>query len=77
MRELENVYIDIASLEWVDTLKSLEERGYADRALFSTHTPFYFPEANINKLVYTDAERETVRRVAYINAERILAGRQD
>jgi predicted TIM-barrel fold metal-dependent hydrolase len=69
---VDNVYVDISSLEKVDTLQMLKERFTLNKILFSSHSPYYFAEGNICKLRYTDVSDEDVRQVAYTNAEKLL-----
>jgi len=65
---LPNVYFDLASLETQDILKKMHGQYTLDRFLFSSHAPFYYPEGNINKLVYADLEPGLMEKVAYKNA---------
>ncbi len=44
------LYFDIAFAETMNTLQRLVETVAADRLLFSTHTPFFYPEAAIGKV---------------------------
>jgi predicted TIM-barrel fold metal-dependent hydrolase len=43
--------------------------------LFATHSPFYIPEASVNKLKLTDAAQEDVDAVAFGNAAKLLGWR--
>jgi predicted TIM-barrel fold metal-dependent hydrolase len=71
---LPNVYFDLASLETQNILRKLHEQYTLDRFLFSSHAPFYYPEGNINKLVYADIESGLMEKVAYKNAEMLFEG---
>ena len=53
------LYFDIAFAETMNTMQRLTENVAADRLLFSTHTPFFYPEAAIGKIESwaTSAER--------------------
>jgi predicted TIM-barrel fold metal-dependent hydrolase len=79
---LENVWVDLSSLEqWVnlssmehkDFFQMLKQNDFIGRTLFATHTPFYFPEGALYKLKYTDASSEDIEHVAWRNAEKLLA----
>lgn len=53
------LYFDIAFAETMNTMQRLTESVAADRLLFSTHAPFFYPEAAIGKIEswVTSAER--------------------
>ena len=44
------LYFDIAFAETMNTMQRLTENVAADRLLFGTHTPFFYPEAAISKV---------------------------
>lgn len=44
------LYFDIAYAETMNTMQRLTEGVTTDRLLFSTHTPFFYPEAAIGKI---------------------------
>jgi len=44
------LYFDIAFAEAMNTMQRLTEGVAVDRLLFSTHTPFFYPEAAIGKI---------------------------
>jgi hypothetical protein len=44
------LYFDIAFAETMNTMQRLVETVSTDRLLFSTHTPFFYPEAAIGKV---------------------------
>ena len=44
------LYFDIAFAETMNTMQRLTESVAADRLLFGTHTPFFYPEAAISKV---------------------------
>lgn len=67
-----NVYVDLASLEHTDVLHTLQEPFSLDRCLFSTHAPFYFPEGNVYKLKYSEVALNDLERVGHINAEQLF-----
>lgn len=72
LHSLDNVWADISSVEYADTLQTLEERYPDGNLLFATHSPYYVPEAALYKLKDTDADAGYVRNVAHRNAERLL-----
>ena len=45
-----NLHFDIAFIETIDTLARTTEIVPVERLLFSTHTPFFYPEAAISKV---------------------------
>ncbi|MBP1988592.1 amidohydrolase family protein [Paenibacillus eucommiae] len=69
---LDNVWIDISSLEEPDTVKQLKQNKKFDKVLFATHSPFYIPEASFSKLKVTDATQEDVDAIAFGNAAKLL-----
>ncbi len=68
----ENVYVDISSMEFHNTLKEIRTRGGLERVLFSSHSPFYYPEGGIAKLGYADMEKSTMEQVAFGNAKTLF-----
>lgn len=67
INSLNNVYVDIATLESRSILKYLYEKYTLEKFLFSTHAPFYYPEASLYKLKYADVDINEVEKVAYEN----------
>jgi len=72
IQSLDNVYLDISSLEHQDILEQLYHEYSLDRFLFSSHCPFFFPEGNIYKLKFSSLDIKEVEKVAYKNAEKIF-----
>lgn len=72
LNSVDNVYVELASLEHVDIIEHLKELYTLDRILFGSHAPFFIPEAVLTKLKYTDASLADVEQIAYGNAERLL-----
>ena len=70
---MENVYVDIASLETQDILRVLQNRFGLERFVFGGHCPFYYPEGNFNKLRYADVSSDAVEAVAWRNTEHMLS----
>lgn len=72
LHSLNNVYIDISSLEWQNILHILHDTYTLDKILFSSHSAFYYPEGNVFKLKYSDLEVSDIEKVAYRNGENLL-----
>ena len=72
IESLNNIYIDISCLEGQELLENIHSTYSLDRFLFSSHTPFFFPEANVYKLKYTSLDKAEIDRVAYLNAKKIF-----
>lgn len=72
LRAADNVYADLASLEHVDIAREVETLYPAERVLFATHSPFYFPEAAVYKLRLTEAGADAVRGIGNANARRLF-----
>lgn len=63
-----NVWVDIACVEFLNTVRKLLTRVPTTRVVFGSHTPLLYTQANVMKLQHaevSDAERE---RLAYQNA---------
>lgn len=69
---LENVYVDLASLEVQDVLQVLAHRYGLERLLFSTHCAFYYPEGNLNKLAYSTVSAAETAAVGHENARSLF-----
>ncbi|NSW92732.1 MAG: amidohydrolase family protein [Firmicutes bacterium] len=65
---LDNIYVDISSVEAQDVLSYLCDKYGADRLLFSSHSAFYCIEGNVFKLVLSGLDKEYMNKVAYENA---------
>ncbi len=83
MRELrealsygDNICIDLSSLEFHNTLREISNRAgqRIEKVLFSTHSPFYYPDGNINKLRFSEIEKKETDMIAFANAETLFAG---
>ena len=70
---LGKVYIDIACFEVQGIMHILNSQHGLDRFLFSSHCPFFYPEGNINKLKYSELDAVEIEKVAFKNAEKLLA----
>jgi hypothetical protein len=57
------LYFDIAFAETMNTMQRLTEGVLADRLLFSTHTPFFYPEAAIGKIEHWSVGAEQRQQV--------------
>lgn len=69
---LDNVYVDISSVEKQDVLPYLCNKYGLERLIFSTHCAFYYPEGNIFKLAYSGISKESLTKIAYRNAQKLL-----
>lgn len=58
-----HLYFDIAFAETMNTMQRLTETAPAERLLFSTHTPFFYPEAAIGKVESWAVSQEQRQRV--------------
>lgn len=72
MESLNNIYLDISSLECQNVMEKIKSAYPLDRFLFSTHSPFYFPEANVYKLKYSTLDRDEINKISYLNAEKLF-----
>lgn len=75
LESLDNVFLDIASIERQDILELLHEEYSLERFVFSSHCPFYYPEAAIYKLKYANLDITEIEKVAYKNAEKIFTAK--
>jgi len=57
------LYFDIAFAETMNTMQRLTETVPADHLLFSTHSPFFYPEAAIGKVESWASSQEQRQRV--------------
>lgn len=57
------LYFDIAFAETMNTMQRLTEGVTTDRLLFSTHTPFFYPEAAISKVESWATSKEQRQQV--------------
>lgn len=72
MTSLNNIYMDISSLERQDILEYLYKTYTLDRFVFSSHSPFFHPEGSLYKLKYSSVEMNEVEKVMFRNAEKIF-----
>ncbi|RKN74193.1 amidohydrolase family protein [Paenibacillus ginsengarvi] len=72
LNSVDNVYVELESLEHADVLLQLKQLYTLDRILYGSHAPFFIPEAALSKLKVTDATREDAEQVAFGNARRLL-----
>lgn len=68
----ELVYFDIAFAETLNTMKRLTEAVSPERLLFSTHTPFFYPEAAVGKVEQWETSNESAGQVRCRNLIRLL-----
>ena len=67
-----NIYFETCGTEYQDVIELLHGRFSLDRFVFSSHAPFYYAEANVNKIKYSSLDTDILKKVMYENAERIL-----
>lgn len=72
LHSLNNVYVDISSVECLNVLHALHDTFSLDKILFSSHSAFYYPEGNVFKLKYSDLDLAEIEKVAYKNGEMLL-----
>lgn len=68
------VYFDIATLEGVAGISTLLKQIPAERILFGSHAPFFYPESAVLKLQESDLSADVLRLICSRNAE-ALSGR--
>lgn len=66
------LYFDVAFAETMNTMLRLTEDVAADRLLFSTHTPFFYPEAAIGKIKSWSAGAEQHQQVYQNNLLQLI-----
>jgi predicted TIM-barrel fold metal-dependent hydrolase len=69
-----DVWVDIAMLEGMEGLKRLIAQVGADRLLFGSHAPFFYPEAAELKLRESALAPEHAEAIRRGNARRVLSG---
>lgn len=67
------LYFDIAFAESMNTMPRLTEGVAVDRLLFSTHTPFFYPEAAIGKVEHWPVSAEQRQQVYRGTLTQLLA----
>lgn len=70
--ETNNIWIDIAFLEYANTLKHFLKKMPCDRILFGSHTPFLYTRAAVMKIERAEIPRKDLRAIASGNALRLL-----
>lgn len=76
LAEAGEVYFDLSTLEGVGGVAGLLETLPADRVLFSSHAPLFYPEAAVLKLKESMLLPEQASQVAWQNAQRALRRRE-
>lgn len=69
---LKNTLFDIAMIEPVNPLKAIRDKYSADRFVFSSNCPLFYPEGNWNKLSYADIEKNEIGKIASGNIEKLI-----
>lgn len=72
LQVFDNVYVDISSIEFTNVMKLLYDQFTLDRILFSSHCAFYYPEANLYKLKFSDLDITEIEKVAFRNAQQVF-----
>ncbi len=70
-----NLYFDIAFAETLNTMTRLTEAVSPQRLLFSSHSPFFYPEAAIGKVTQWQIGPEERKGVVEENLTRLLGTR--
>ncbi len=73
IRETENVSVDIAFVEHLDTLAGLLREAPAGRVLFGSHTPFLYTRATVMKLECSSIDDDAKQAVGSANAITLFA----
>lgn len=68
----DNVWVDTAFIEFMDTLAYALDRVPANRLVFGSHTPLLYTRANVLKLRHAGCAARHVRAVGSGNARRLL-----
>lgn len=63
VKETENVCVEHSFIERFQTLKTLLETCPPERVLFGTHTPLFYPEANIAKITHSGLPTEILKKI--------------
>jgi len=71
----DHLYFDLAFAETLNTMQRLTEIVPSARLLFSSHSPFFYPEAAIGKLAQWQTDARTRDRVGGENLARLLGNR--
>ena len=67
-----NVHLDIAALEGVGGIGNVLDRFPADRLLFGSHAPFFYPESAVQKLIESAIGGDVLEQVSHQNAAALL-----
>lgn len=68
----EQVSFDIATLEGVGGVANLLQQMPAERVLFGSHAPFFYPESAVLKIAESELPADAALKVLSGNAERLL-----
>jgi len=72
LRKTPQVSFDFATLENVGGVASLIEQVDADRVLYGSHAPFFYPEAATLKIKESALSDDVARKIISGNANRML-----
>jgi uncharacterized protein len=67
-----DIYVEIAMLEGVAGLAGLLDKLPADRVLFGSHAPLFYPEAAALKLKESPLANAQLRAIRSVNARRLI-----
>ena len=68
----DNIHIDLAFVETLNTVATLLERVPADRVLFGSHTPFLYTRAACMKLDHAEIPAASLESISSGNAQRLF-----
>jgi predicted TIM-barrel fold metal-dependent hydrolase len=69
-----NVFLEIACLEQVGGIKNVLDRFPAERLLFGSYAPFFYPESAVQKLTESGVSGEVLEEICHVNAGGLLRG---
>lgn len=72
VRSTENVFVDIAFVEFKDTLASLLTHIPAGRVLFGSHTPMLYTRAALMKMEHANIDSVAIEAIGSTNALRLF-----
>lgn len=72
VKETENVYVDTAFLEFLNTLRFVTDKIPAGRLLFGSNTPILYTRSNIMKVRCAEIPRRDLRAISSANARRLF-----
>ena len=67
-----NAWVELSNADGLACLEQIAARAPADRLLFATHMPFFYPEANLLKLVESDLADDVREAMLWRNARELF-----